>query len=114
MGFGLACRRQVAGPFPIFRLFDHPRTNRIQHDVPAHFQKMTVFLDQDGLIPALEQVTGPSVPFIEQLGIDAIELPHTDGKIAVRGFDEKMIMVSHEAIRVTDPVITLNYVLDCV
>jgi hypothetical protein len=46
---------------------------------------MAVFLDQDGLIPALEQVAGPAVPFIEELGIHSVQLPHADGKIAVRG-----------------------------
>jgi len=72
---------------------------------------MAVFLDQNGLVPALEQVAGPVVEFIKELCIDAIQLPHAEGKIAVRGLDKKVIMVSHKAVGVTDPVVAFTDVL---
>ena len=53
----------------------------------------------------------PAVPFIEELRIDAVQLPHTDGKIPVRGLNKKMVMIGHEAIGVTYPVITFIDVL---
>ena len=59
---------------------------------------MTVFLDENGLVPALEQMTVPLVAFIKELGIDAVQLPHADGEIAVGSFNEQMIMVGHEAV----------------
>ena len=73
---------------------------------------MAVFLDQDGLVPALEEVAGPAVPFIEELGVHSVQLAHADGQVAVRGFDEKMIMIGHEAVSVTDPVVSFVDVLE--
>jgi hypothetical protein len=75
---------------------------------------MAVFLDQDGFVPALEQVAGPAVALIEELGINAVYLSHTDREIAVGSFDEEMIMIGHEAVCVADPVVSFVDVLDCV
>jgi hypothetical protein len=66
---------------------------------------MAVFLDQNGLVPALEQVTRPAVALIEALRIDAVQLPHAEGTVAVRGLNKEMIMVGHEAVGLTDPVV---------
>ena len=66
---------------------------------------MAVFLDKNGFEPSLEQVPGSPVPPVEGLGIDAVELPHADGEIAIRSLDEKMVMVIHEAVGRADPVI---------
>ena len=112
MGFSLACRRQVAGPFIAFRFFIHPCTHRIQDNVSAYFKKMAVFLDQNSFKPALEQMTGPAMPLIEKLRVDAVQLTHADGQVAVRGFDEEMIMIGHEAVSVADPVVSFNDVLE--
>jgi len=73
---------------------------------------MTVFLDENGFVPALEQMTSPLVAFIEELGINAVQLPHADGEIAVGGLNQKMVMVGHEAIGVTNPVVPLVDVLE--
>jgi hypothetical protein len=59
-------------------------------------------------------MTGPSMAFVEELGIDAVQLPHTNGKIAIRSLDEKMVVVGHEAVGVTDPVISFVDVLESV
>jgi hypothetical protein len=42
---------------------------------------------------------------IEVSRIEAVQLPHAEGKVGVRGIDKKMIVVVHEAIGVTDPVV---------
>ncbi len=49
---------------------------------------------------------------VEKLRIDAVQLAHTERKIAFRGLDKKMVMVCHEAIRMTDPIVPLVDVLD--
>ena len=48
---------------------------------------MAVLLDEDGFVPSLEQVPGPAVAFVEELRVDAVQLPHAEGKVAVRGED---------------------------
>jgi hypothetical protein len=67
---------------------------------------VAVFLDEDGLVPALEQVARPAVTFIEQLRIDAGHLPHANRQVALRGLYEQMIVICHEAIGMTGPVVT--------
>ncbi len=73
---------------------------------------MAVFLDENCLVPALEQMTVPLVTFIEELGIDAVQLPHADGEIPVGGLNQQMIMVGHEAVGVANPVVSLIDVLE--
>jgi hypothetical protein len=67
---------------------------------------MAVFLDKDGFISALEKVAGPAVPFVEELGIHSVQLAHAYGQVAIRCFDEKMIMVCHETVCMTYPVVS--------
>jgi len=39
---------------------------------------MAVFLNEDGFIPALKQMSVSTVPFIEELCVNAVQLPHPD------------------------------------
>jgi hypothetical protein len=75
---------------------------------------MAVFLDENGLISALEKMTGPLMALIEELGVDAVQLPHADGKIAVRRFDKEIIVIAHEAIGMTEPIVAFINVLESV
>jgi hypothetical protein len=73
---------------------------------------MTVLLNEDRFVPALEQMTCPLMTFIKKLCIDPVQLPHTQGQIAVRRLDQEMVVVRHEAIGMTDPVIPFIDVLE--
>jgi hypothetical protein len=73
---------------------------------------MAVFLDKDSLVPALEQMAGPAVSFVEELGVNAVQLPHTEREISVRGLDEDVEVIGHEAIGVADPVVAFVDVLE--
>jgi len=42
---------------------------------------------------------------IKKLGIYTVQLAHTQGKIAVRRLDHKVIVVVHQAVSMTEPVI---------
>jgi hypothetical protein len=67
---------------------------------------MAVLLDEDGFVPPLEEVTGPFVVSIEELGIDAVKLPHAKRQVSVGCFDEEMIVVVHEAVGVAYPIVS--------
>jgi|WetSurSiteA1Bulk_404760.scaffolds.fasta_scaffold04934_4 hypothetical protein len=54
-------------------------------------------------------MSGPAVPPVVTLGIDPVELPHPPAEIALRGLDEQMIVILHQAIGMTEPVETANY-----
>ena len=73
---------------------------------------MAVFLNEDRFVPALEQMPRPLMTFIKKLRIDAVQLPHTQGEIAVRRFDQEVIVVVHQAVSMTEPVIPLIDVLE--
>jgi len=112
MGLCLPRSSKIAGPAILFRFLRHPGADGIQDDIPADLKEVAVLLDKDSLVPSLEQMARSAVTFVEELGIDAVHLPHADRKIAVRGLDEKMVMVGHEAVGVADPVVALIDVLE--
>ncbi len=74
-----ARRGQVAGPGILLWRLDHLGPHRIQDHIPANLKKMAVLLDQDGFVSSLKEMTGPSVPFVEELGVHSIQLSHANG-----------------------------------
>jgi hypothetical protein len=48
---------------------------------------MAVFLNEDRFVSALEQMTCPLMAFIKKLCLDPVQLPQTQGEIAVRRFN---------------------------
>ena len=97
MGPFLTCGCQVAGPLPAIGEFHHASSNRVQDHIARDFQEMSVLLDDDRLISALEKVTGSSITVVEELGIDAVQLAHSEGEVSVLRLDEKMVVIVHEA-----------------
>ena len=75
---------------------------------------MAVFLNEDRFVSALEQMTYPLMTLIEKLSIDAVQLPHPQRKIAIGCFDQEVIVVVHEAVGMTEPIIPLIDMLECV
>ncbi len=100
-----SCCGAVAGPFPRFGPFYHPCPDRIQYDVPAYFEKMAVFLDENRLVPTLEQMARSLMTFIKKLSVNPVQLPHSQGEIAVRRLDQDVIVVAHQTIGMTEPII---------
>ena len=62
--------------------------------------------------PLVEEMAGPSMSFIEELRVYAVYLSHADGEISLRGLDEDMVMIGHEAVGVADPIIALIDMLE--
>jgi hypothetical protein len=50
-------------------------------------------------------MTGPPVRSVEKLRIHTVQLTHAERKIPVRGFDEEMVVVVHETVGMTVPVV---------
>ena len=100
MGFLMPRSGQVAGPFPVIGEFYHASSDRVQDNVAADFKEVGVLLDDYGLVPSLEKVAGSMALVIEELGVDTIHLAHAESEVPVRGLDEKMVMVVHEAVGV--------------
>ncbi len=52
------------------------------------------------------------VSTIEPLCVDPVEKLHPATQAGVRRFDEKMVVVAHQAVRMTDPAVPLDNVTD--
>ena len=72
---------------------------------------MAFFLDNDTLEPALEKVAVSFMTLVKKLGVDAVKLSHAEGEVAVGRFDQKVVVIGHEAVGVAQPVITFVDVL---
>jgi len=89
----------------------HPfRPDRIEHHISARLKKMAILLHQNSLKPSLKEVSYPAMPLIESLRIDTVQLPHAYRKISVRGINEQMVMIVHQAIGVAEPIIPKGYI----
>jgi len=71
-----------------------------------------VFFYKNRFIPPLKHMTDLVVSTIEFLCINASKLSHAGGKIGIRGFNQHMVMIVHQAVTVTTPVILLNNIAE--
>ena len=46
------------------------------------------------------------VSSVKVLGIDSIQLPHPSGYIPLGSLDDEMVVVVHETVGMTDPVVS--------
>ena len=83
---------------------DHPRPDRVEHDIAGQLQEVRLLLHNDPLVPALEHMPHAPMPPVEALGIDPVQLAHAFGQVAVRRLDQQVIVVVHQAVRVHGPV----------
>jgi hypothetical protein len=55
------------------------------------------------MVSPLEQMTCPLMTFIKKLCINPVQLPHTQGQIAIRRLDQEVVV--HHAVGMAEPVI---------
>lgn len=97
----LLCQGQVTcvtAPGIIIQLPDQPGTEGITVDIAQDFEQMTVILNQNGLVTSAKQLPVLPVGTIEVLGIDAIDVTHATRQIPLRGLEQQVIMVGHQAV----------------
>jgi hypothetical protein len=66
---------------------------------------MTILLHQDSLKSSLKEVTNPTMPLIESLRVDTVQLAHAYRKIPIRCINEQMVMILHQAVGVAEPIV---------
>ena len=66
---------------------DRLGSDRIEHNITTHLQKVAVLLNENSFKPALKDMPDPAVPLVKCLGIHAIELPHSLRQISIRCFN---------------------------
>ena len=107
MGLAPAGRSAVAAPFPFGRMRRRFGAHGGQDDVAADFQQIALLVYQDRLEAPLKHMSHAPVSSIISLSVDAVELAHADGEVAVGGLDDEVVVVAHEAIGVAEPVIAV-------
>jgi hypothetical protein len=65
---------------------------------------MAFSLNKNSLVPALKYVADTVMSLVEKLGVNSVDLPHALRQVAVRCFDDKMVVVVHKAVGMADPV----------
>jgi len=58
--------------------------------------------------PALEEVPSVVVPPVEPLGVDAVQSVHSARDVRLQRLDEQVIVIRHQAIRVTLPSLEVD------
>jgi len=71
------------------------------------YRASSFLFDQDRFVASLKDMAHPALPSIVLLGIDTVQLAHAAGEIAVRRFNQKVLMIAHQAISMTQPVMLL-------
>jgi len=59
---------------------------------------MLVRLDQDRPVATLEEMPVSSVPTVEGLRVHAVQVAHAAGEVRLRGADEQVVVVAHQAV----------------
>ena len=68
-------------------------------DVSKQGQPVPVLLDEKGLVPPLEQMSGPLMATVEVLRIGRLEPGHDPGKRDLPRLNGQMDVVVHQAVR---------------
>lgn len=71
------CRGPITTPWPLVRGAYYTGPDRIEHNIAGQFQEVGFLLHDDRLETSLEYMPHPSMPAIETLGVDSVQLPHT-------------------------------------
>ena len=91
----LASGGKVTAPRPRFEPLDHLGAQRIEDNIARQFEQLAVTLNQDSLVPALENMPYPSMRTVKALGVDAIELAHALRKVGFRCLNQDVVVVRH-------------------
>ena len=103
------CCGAIAAPWILVGGRDPTRSNWVEDHVTSQLQQVAVFLNENSLEPALKHMPYPPVSAIEVLCVNTIELAHTFREVGFRYFDDHVIVVIHQAIRMAPPVKAAAY-----
>ena len=106
---GSSCSRTITAPFPVLWPLYYGRSQRIQDHVATEFKKVAFFINKNGFVPPLENMTCPCISPVIFLGVNAVELSHPTRKVSFRSFQNEVVMVIHEAPGMAEPMESLDY-----
>jgi hypothetical protein len=93
---------------PILADADHLRAYRVEDDVPRQLEKVSFLLNEDRFASSLEDMSRARVASVEPLSEDAIDMAHATCLGRIHRLDEHVIVIAHQAVRVTEPVESID------
>lgn len=81
-----------------FRTFGQAGTHRIEVDIAADLQEVTVTVDKESLIAALKQMATVLCLDINVGGVGTIEIVHERAEVGEGRFDDDVVMIPHEHV----------------
>src|SRR5262249_7831367 len=114
VGQNRPCRRSVTTPFPLPRMADRFGSDRIEHHIAAHLQKVAVLLNENSFKPPLKDMANPAMALVKGLGIDTVKLSHSLRQVSIGCFKDQVIVIVHQAIAMANPVKPLRDLSQCV
>ncbi len=87
-------------------LFAEPGAHRVVPDVLDRVDQILVVTDHTGAEPTLEEVPDTVIPFVESLRVEAVQPMLTRRQARELGLDHQVVVISHQAIRVTFPPVS--------
>jgi hypothetical protein len=66
---------------------------------------MLIFLNEYRFVPPLKNVSYARMSAVEALRVYSVQLLHSRTEVWIRRFDADVIVVIHQAIRVTQPIV---------
>jgi hypothetical protein len=85
-----------------------PGANWIQDDIARKLEQVGLALDEDGPEAAVEKVSFMPVAPVEPLRVHTVQPLHAERDVAVRRFDQEVIVVRHQAVRMASPFTQLD------
>ena len=70
---------------------------------------MFIVLNEYRFVPPLKNVPYARMSAVEALRVYSVQLPHSKAEVWIRLFDEDVIVVVHQAISVTPPIVFFHY-----
>ncbi|HYS52376.1 MAG TPA: hypothetical protein VER58_01265 [Thermoanaerobaculia bacterium] len=100
--------RAIARPGIVLWSRDNVSSNRIQHDIAQHFQRIGILIDEDSMEATLKEMTNPSESAVEVLRITAIEPLHSTRESFGGQLNHQMKVIRHQRICSEDPVESID------
>jgi hypothetical protein len=99
----------MAAPAPVLGALAEGGAHRVRRDVRDGRPELLVGLDPDRPVATLKEVPVAIVALVEDLRVRAVEPLHPAREIRVRGLDQQVHVVVHQAIAEAAPLVAVDH-----
>ena len=89
----------------LFRFCDYLRPDRIEVQIATQLKEIGVFINEDGLVSPLKEMTTPALLSVYVGGVGTVDIVHDLAQVGMGGLYYEVIVVGHEDVTVKDRAI---------